>query len=202
MINVIRNLGPLLGFMTKFVVGSEMNSLQSLNFLKTMLPIIAKYIKVLEKETLAKENQKFICFDFVHVVEGIVTSYVEILQNMISFYIKTGIKLEEFNSLFDDFLSMLEVMGDLENMYSRKMESVYLEPRLFTVIYSYCLIEASNMRKLAENGKVMKLLVKGSSKIFYNICELYAMQACGVLPILKAKLKALVYLDETGVRIF
>lgn len=58
------------------------------------------------------------------------------------------------------------------------------------------------MRKLVENDRVMRILVRGASKIFYNICELYAMQACGVLPILQAKLKALVHLDETGVRIF
>lgn len=36
---------------------------------------------------------------------------------MVSYYVKTGEKLEEFNSLFDDFLNMLEFMSVLEENY-------------------------------------------------------------------------------------
>ena len=205
LLNKLRNSTIMFSFVLNFI---ECHTTPDHQFYIETLDVLIKEIKSLlnqlDVQDLKNENTSFIVNDFAFVFQDFIASITSFSGSLLYYHLHSQEKKEELNQTLDMLCFVLKRWADISQLYDNIGYSIQdiFKNSVIMLLFYFRLQDNDILSKLVEDKQLIEMLIRHGSHEFYSIAELYVLQAFEPETMFRLKMRSLVYLDETGKRLW
>ena len=204
-LNQLRKCTIMFSFVLNFI---ECHITPEHDYYLETLDVLVKEIKSLltqlDVQELKNENTSFIINDFAFVFQDLIASITKFSVSLLYYHVRSQEKKEELDQTLDMLCFVLKRWADISQLYDNighDIQDIFNDSVIMLLIY-FRLQDNDMLSKLIEDKQLIEMLIKHGSQEFYSIAELYVLQAFEPETMFRLKMRSLVYLDETGKRLW
>ena len=160
-------------------------------------------IKDFNTKDMKKAGADFIESDFLTSYKKVLNSLTDIGNEMIVDCLDKGEITTDFCQIFEYICFALKKWEEIGQLFEDTIEDIksFFQTDSLLLIFYICLYDERTFEKFVSDEQILNITMKYFGKKFYNLAELYVLQAFDTNSLLALKLKALVHLDKSGKRL-